>query len=667
MAETPSGPTIDPRLRDYLDAELRRAEVDFAGVSFPATRRATARAPLAAVVVVVVLVMLVAVGGPRTAMTSPSGTGSPPPTGSASPATTTIPQPSNATGFRGLPVDPSLTPVSLADPGVSTALSACGWRDQWSKVAGMARLPANEVHRFMLTNGREPELQTDEQVWAIQFQGGVLARTAILVDPMCVVIRGAPVIIAPYGNQGASFSPLPGFLWPQVALPPLLSSSTSASPAGISPSASNAPDTGPTLECGDSGVLFKASVLDGEPQLTGPDAAVAALRVYLGAGGYPGMPSDGWRTVTANEGSVTFLARGTPGWWFVTVAAGTGGAWQDSESGECRLAVSLPQTMTYAEWRLDPKHPVSSGATTVTVLATELACASGKPPGSRLQTPMVVETDTSVTITLLVRKQGNADCPSNSEFRVAVPLQAPLGSRSLLDGSTYPATVVAGQSTAVGLPVATLAPGETGGDARGGGILGGRVATGTACFWVSSPGLGVRTALVWPNGFSAAVDPLALLGPDGQVLAQPGDSVVLGGGGPPTGASPAPAQDPCGLGSVFLVASVVEVNGKAVNIGEGSLRLVTHAASAAGSCPSGYLPSLMLVMSGGHLRLRTTDGTDLDATWPPGFTARSGNRITVVDPAGRVVATQGEEAGNLRGEVRTGSVEICGAGSRSYP
>jgi hypothetical protein len=152
------------------------------------------------------------------------------------------------------------------------------------------------------------------------------------------------------------------------------------------------------------------------------------------------MPSDGWRTVVANEGSVTFLSRGTPGWWYVTVAADTGGGWRDSEYGECRLEVRLPTTMTYAEWRLDPKHPVSTGATTVTVLATELACASGKPPGSRLQTPVVVETDASVTITLLVRKQGSADCPSNPEFRVVVALKAPLGSRSLLDASTYPAT-----------------------------------------------------------------------------------------------------------------------------------------------------------------------------------------------------------------------------------
>ena len=76
----------------------------------------------------------------------------------------------------------------------------------------------------------------------------------------------------------------------------------------------------------------------------------------------------------------------------------------------------------------------------MTMLATELSCASGQPPGERLQAPVVVETSTTVTITLLVGRLGNADCQSNPAVPVVVRLTSPLGSRTLLDGSTYPAT-----------------------------------------------------------------------------------------------------------------------------------------------------------------------------------------------------------------------------------
>lgn len=210
------------------------------------------------------------------------------------------------------------------------------------------------------------------------------------------------------------------------------------------------------------------------------------------------------------------------------------------------------------------------------------------------------------------------------------------------------------------LPVATLPPGAGVGDALFGGKLEGQTTGGTACFWVTTPG--ARTALVWPSGFSAAVDPLAILGPDGQTLARPGDSISLGGGSPIGGASPAPELDPCGLGAVFNVASVVSVNGTEVNIGEGSLRLTTQA-SPQGTCSASVLPPQILVMSGGHLRLRATDGTDHDVVWPSGFSARAGNRITVVDSAGRVAATLGVEVTNLRGELQADVVVVCGVGS----
>jgi len=150
------------------------------------------------------------------------------------------------------------------------------------------------------------------------------------------------------------------------------------------------------------------------------------------------MPAVGWRTVVTTETSLTFLAQGAATWWIVTVAADPAGGWQASEYGECHLAARLEKSLAYAEWRLDPKHPPKPGGRTVTLLATEQACASGRPPGSRLLAPLVEETDAAVTVTLLVRRRGNADCQANPEFPVIVSLGKALGTRSLLDGSSVP-------------------------------------------------------------------------------------------------------------------------------------------------------------------------------------------------------------------------------------
>jgi hypothetical protein len=211
--------------------------------------------------------------------------------------------------------------------------------------------------------------------------------------------------------------------------------------------------------------------------------------------------------------------------------------------------------------------------------------------------------------------------------------------------------------------VVTAPKGDGGGDALGEGTIHGQALGGSACFWLVSS-TGWRSALVWPFGFAASAPPLTLVGPDGQALARPGDAISVGGGGPPIGSDPRPDLDPCGIGYVFWVSEVVSVNGDPVYIGEGSLRLVTRAGAGA-ACAGGSLPALMLVMSDGVLRLRASDGSILDATWPAGFTARAGSRITVVDPAGHVVATQGKETTGLQGSIAASKVEVCGAGTNA--
>lgn len=53
------------------------------------------------------------------------------------------------------------------------------------------------------------------------------------------------------------------------------------------------------------------------------------------------------------------------------------------------------------------------------------------------------------------------------------------------------------------------------------------------CFWLDSlavDGPPFRISVAWPPGFHARWDPPQLLGPDGTVVAEPGDEMALGGG-----------------------------------------------------------------------------------------------------------------------------------------
>ena len=138
---------------------------------------------------------------------------------------TVAPTSSAVTGLpAGLPVDQTLEAVSRSDPtpAAKAALDACVRAGEIDSVVGMAQLPAREVHRFMLTNGNEPELDVDGVVWAVQLEGEFFGRRGAVIDPLCVVLpNGRPVTFAPYGVVGRPFTPPADFLPPSMALPPL--------------------------------------------------------------------------------------------------------------------------------------------------------------------------------------------------------------------------------------------------------------------------------------------------------------------------------------------------------------------------------------------------------------------------------------------------------------
>lgn len=239
----------------------------------------------------------------------------------------------------------------------------------------------------------------------------------------------------------ACAAPAPQGASPSVAtLPPL-----TAPPGGatLPPSAAPAPTTRPpsaagNLSCGSEEIVFPPEALAAEPDAPTDDAAAAALAAFVATGPAElGLPDGGWRRVLDLEDRVSFVAPGPDGWSFVTVARSGGGPWEAWEYGACRLAVVLPDGVGYMTWRLDPAAPPDPAATSVQVLANELACASGRPPAGRMLAPVVMETDDAVTIVLAARIEGG-DCPSNPEVPVTVELAGPLGSRHLFDGSAEP-------------------------------------------------------------------------------------------------------------------------------------------------------------------------------------------------------------------------------------
>jgi predicted small secreted protein len=67
-----------------------------------------------------------------------------------------------------------------------------------------------------------------------------------------------------------------------------------------------------------------------------------------------------------------------------------------------------------------------------------------------------------------------------------------------------------------------------------------------ACAWIGS----VEMPTLWPPGYKVRTNPLQLIGPNGEVVANEGDTIESGGGG----VGPAPS---CGAGSAWSVQNPI--------------------------------------------------------------------------------------------------------------
>ena len=119
----------------------------------------------------------------------------------------------------------------------------------------------------------------------------------------------------------------------------------------------------------------------------------------------------------------------------------TDGKWKPSNWGDCRIELTAPG-FGPAGFVLDPDHEPDPAATSIAVLATEHACASGRVPDARDVTSVIVAEDAaSVSIVVLVKTSSAASetCEGNPPFSFEVELGSPLGDRAVLDGGVQPA------------------------------------------------------------------------------------------------------------------------------------------------------------------------------------------------------------------------------------
>ncbi len=170
--------------------------------------------------------------------------------------------------------------------------------------------------------------------------------------------------------------------------------------------------------------------------------AVDALRAELEAPGGEPMPPGQWVVMNIEDDEATFDALSSEESGYARFRR-YGDKWVLGSLGRgrsCEPVVVLPEGLNRVDMRLDPESPPSPDSTTIDLLVTEAACASGREMGDALQGPQVVENDTSVLVAFAaIRLAARAvNCQGNPSTPVSIKLSQPLGQRTIYDGLYVP-------------------------------------------------------------------------------------------------------------------------------------------------------------------------------------------------------------------------------------
>lgn len=113
------------------------------------------------------------------------------------------------------------------------------------------------------------------------------------------------------------------------------------------------------------------------------------------------------------------------------------GTWMRTSRSTCTPQVVPPDDVGDAILQL--ADTPDSAATSLEVLVTEGACASGRSAEGRIELLQLIETDEQVRLHVGVRPlDGPQDCPSNPATPVTVELESPVGDRAIMNAGLVP-------------------------------------------------------------------------------------------------------------------------------------------------------------------------------------------------------------------------------------
>jgi hypothetical protein len=170
--------------------------------------------------------------------------------------------------------------------------------------------------------------------------------------------------------------------------------------------------------------LQRRSAAEAEWKVLGGDPVDDPQRLLVGVGH--------WAAATGTtDGQYVVLER-------------TANGWQPSGWGDCNLAPVLGEGASWAEIAA-VSGGADPGSSTVEVLVSERECTSARDPSPYLREPVVIERDDTVTLYWTSdTPTGDQTCPGNPRVRRSVKLDRPLGTRAILDGSTWPPRPIIG-------------------------------------------------------------------------------------------------------------------------------------------------------------------------------------------------------------------------------
>lgn len=163
------------------------------------------------------------------------------------------------------------------------------------------------------------------------------------------------------------------------------------------------------------------------------------------------LPDTGWTLTGQDAAGAEFVTSTGPELMAATVGRVLGPAqepfavdgWVVDGWGGCQPQRVLAAGLGNAEWTIAPGQAIGPATTRFEALVMETACASGQSSEGRIVGPEVVAAGDAVLVTFAVREPANNNltqtCQGNPATRVTVTLPEPLGTRTLLDGSTLPA------------------------------------------------------------------------------------------------------------------------------------------------------------------------------------------------------------------------------------